>query len=76
MILHLPLEQAVAPVLDTPTSTATTISLSWTQSGSNVDSYTVSYTYTIRQCDPGVMMGPVTISGIEGSATMHMLSGQ
>ena len=26
---------------------ATAIALSWTQSGSSVDSYTVSYTYTI-----------------------------
>ena len=64
-----------APVLNTPTSTATTISLSWTPPAGNVDSYTVSYTYTIRQCGSDVMMGPMTISGIEGSATMHMLSG-
>ena len=39
-----------------------------------MDSYTVSYTYTIRQCGSGVMMGPM-ISGIGGSATMHVLSG-
>ena len=41
---------AVAPVLIDATATSTTINLSWTQSGSSVDSYTVSYTYTIRRC--------------------------
>ena len=41
---------AVAPVLMNATATSTTIDLSWTQSGSSVDSYTVSYTYTIRRC--------------------------
>ena len=41
---------AVSPVLMDAAATSTTIALSWTQSGSSVDSYTVSYTYTIRRC--------------------------
>ena len=49
---------AVAPVLMDATATSTTIDLSWTQSGSFVDSYTVSYTYTIRRCARG--SGPVS----------------
>ena len=53
--------------------TATTISLSWTQPGSAVDSYTVSYTYTIRQCGSGVMSGSEEIS--DGNARSFMLSG-
>ena len=64
---------ADAPVLSAPTSTATTISLSWTQPGGDVDSYTVSYTYTIRQCGPGVMSGSQSIS--DGSARSYELSG-
>ena len=44
---------AVAPVLMDATATSTTIELSWTQSGSSVDSYTLSYTYTIRRCGSG-----------------------
>ena len=39
-----------------------------------MNSYSVSYTYTIRQCGPGIMSGPM-INSIEGSATMRMLSG-
>ena len=66
---------ADAPVLNTPTSmSATTISLSWTQPGSDVDSYTVSFSYTIRQCDQGVMIGP-TRSDIEGSDGSYQLRG-
>ena len=45
----------VAPVLMDATATSTTIAFSWTQSGSSVDNYTVSYTYTIRQCGLGPM---------------------
>ena len=48
---------AVAPVLMDVTATSTTIALSWTQSGSSVDSYTVSYTYTIRRCGSGPVSG-------------------
>ena len=48
---------AVAPVLMDATATSTTIALSWTQSGSSVDSYTVSYTYTIRRCGSGPVSG-------------------
>ena len=48
---------AVAPVLADATTTSTTIALSWTQSGSSVDSYTVSYTYTIRRCGSGPVSG-------------------
>ena len=51
--------------------TATTLSLSWTQSGSAVDSYTVSYTYTIRRCGSGPIPGSVV--GISGNAGSVML---
>ena len=51
--------------------TATTLSLSWTQPGSAVDSYTVSYTYTIRQCDSGPISDSVEISN--GNARSVML---
>ena len=44
------------------TATSTTINLNWTQSGSSVDSYTVSYTYTIRQCGSGPVSGSEEIS--------------
>ena len=65
---------ADSPVLNSPTFiSATTIALSWTQLGSDVDSYTVSYTYTIRQCGPGVMSGSQSIS--DGSARSYELSG-
>ena len=51
------------PVLNPPTAvTATTLSLSWTQPGSAVDSYTVSYTYIIRQCGSGPISDSVEIS--------------
>ena len=53
---------AVAPVLMDATATSTTIALSWTQSGSSVDSYTVSYNYTIRRCGSGPVSGSVEIS--------------
>ena len=62
-------------ILNTPTSTATTISLSWTQPGSDVDSYTVSYTYTIRQCGPGVMSETDNVPNIAGSLRNYVLSG-
>ena len=51
--------------------TATTLSLSWTQSGSAVDSYTVSYTYTIRRCGSGPISGSNQISN--GNARSVML---
>ena len=51
-----------APELTGGTATSTTIGLSWTKSGSSVDSYTVSYTYTIRRCGSGPMSGSVEIS--------------
>ena len=51
------------PVLNTLTDvTATTLSLSWTQPGSAVDSYTVSYTYTIKQCGSGPISDSVKIN--------------
>ena len=51
--------------------TATTLSLSWTQPGSAVDSYTVSYTYTIRRCGSGPISGSEQISN--GNAESLML---
>ena len=53
---------AVAPVLMDATATSTTVALSWTQSGSSVDSYTVSYNYTIRRCGSGPVSGSEEIS--------------
>ena len=59
-------------VLNPPTAvTATTLSLSWTQPGSAVDSYTVSYSYTIRRCGSGSISGSVGISN--GNARSVML---
>ena len=61
------------PVLNPPTAvTATTLSLNWTQPGSAVDSYTVSYTYTIRGCGLGPISGSVEISN--GNARSVMLN--
>ena len=51
--------------------TTTTLSLSWTQPGSAVDSYTVSYTFTIRRCGSEQMSGSVEISN--GNARSVML---
>ena len=60
------------PVLSPPTAvTATTLSLSWTQPGSAVDSYTVSYTYTIRLYGSGPIPGSVV--GISGNDRSVML---
>ena len=64
---------AVAPVLMDATATSTTIALSWTQSGSSVDSYTVSYTYTIRRCGSGPVSGTEEIS--DGNARSFTLTG-
>ena len=50
--------------------TATTLSLSWTQPGSAVDSYTVSYTYTIRRCGSGPISGSVEISNSNARSVM------
>ena len=55
---------AVAPVLMDATATSTTIALSWTQSGSSVDSYTVSYNYTIRKCGSGPVSRSKRISDV------------
>ena len=55
---------AVAPVLIDATATSTTIALSWTQSGSSVDSYTISYTYTIRRCGSGPVSRSEGISDV------------
>ena len=53
---------SVAPVLTGAVASPTTIALSWTQSGSPVDRYNVSYTYTIRGCGSGPMSGSMEIS--------------
>ena len=63
---------AVAPVLMDATATSTTIALNWTQSGSSVDSYTVSYTYTIRRCGSGPVSGSEDIS--DGNARSFTLT--
>ena len=60
-------------LLDKTTVDATTISLSWTQSGSSVDRYTVSYNYTIRGCGSGPVSGSVEIS--DGNARSFTLTG-
>ena len=60
-----------APILMDATATSTTIALSWTQSGSSVDSYTVSYTYTIRRCGSGPVPGSEEIS--DGNARSFTL---
>ena len=39
-----------APVFHEVVSTTTTIDLHWTQNGTSVERYNVSYTYTIRGC--------------------------
>ena len=53
-------------------ATSTTIALSWTQSSSFVDSYTVSYTYTIRRCGSGPVSGSEEIS--DGNARSFTLT--
>ena len=63
---------AVAPVFMDATATSTTIALSWTQSGSSVDSYTVSYTYAIRRCGSGPVSGREEIS--DGNARSFILT--
>ena len=50
--------------------TATALSLSWTQSGSAVDSYTISYTYTIRRCGSGPISDSVEISNGDARSVM------
>jgi hypothetical protein len=47
------------PILVEVATTTTTIYFSWTQSGTLVDRYTVSYTYTLRGtgCDSTVLTG-------------------
>ena len=53
----------------------TTLSLNWIQPGSPVDNYTVSYTYTIRQCGPEQtpISGEMNITGSTTSATLDDL---
>ena len=63
---------AAAPVLVDATATSTTIALNWTQSSSSVDSYTVSYTYTIRRCGSGPVSGSEEIS--DGNARRFTLT--
>ena len=63
---------AVAPVLMDATATSTTIALSWTQSGSSVDSYRVSYTYNIRMCGSCPISGNEEIS--DGNARSFTLT--
>ena len=60
------------PVLLNGTATSTTIALSWTQSGSSVDSYTVSYNYTIRMCGSDPMSRSKDIS--DGNARSFTLT--
>ena len=62
----------VTPVLADATATSTTIALSWTQSGSSVDSYTISYTYTIRRCGSSPVSGSEEIS--DGNARSFTLT--
>ena len=57
--------------MDTITSGPTTIALSWTQSAT-VDSYTVSYTYTIRRCGSGPVSGSREIR--DGNARSFILT--
>ena len=60
----------------TATSTATSISLSWTQpSGDSVDSYEITYSYTINQCD-GVQgdFPSVTISISNGTQRSYEIT--
>ena len=61
------------PLLDKTTVDATTVSLSWTQNGTSVDRYTVSYNYTIRGCGSGPVSGSVGIS--DGNARSFTLTG-
>lgn len=46
----------VAPVLTVNSTSSTSISLSWTQDGSSVDTYTSSYVYSIRECSTGYQL--------------------
>ena len=61
-----------APDITDISATATTIALSWTQNG-NVDSFTVSYNYTIRRCGPA---SPVSGSEVisDGNARSFTLT--
>ena len=56
-------------------SLVTSLSLSWIQPGSPVDNYTVSYTYTIRQCGPEQtpISGEMSITGNTSSVTLDNL---
>ena len=62
-----------SPVVSRGATDSTSISLSWTQSGSSVDRYTVSYNYTIRGCGSGPVSGSVNI--IDGNARSLTLTG-
>lgn len=53
---------AVAPTITSATpTTPTSITLMWTQSGSAVDSYMISYNYTIRRCGTGAIPGSESV---------------
>ena len=56
------------------TATSTTIALSWTQSGSSVDNYTLFYTYTIRRCGSGPVMSGSEVIG-DGNGMSFTLTG-
>ena len=60
----------------TATSTATSISLSWTQPpGDSIDSYEITYSYTINQCD-GVegAFPPITILVSSGTQRSYEIT--
>ena len=62
------------PIITNMTSRTTSINLVWSQgAGDVVDSYTISYSYTTRECD-GTVLGSDTITGIDGSIRVYSLS--
>ncbi len=66
-----------SPLISTLQATSTSITLTWTQTtGDVVDSYTISYYFTVIGCD-GVSgsVGNNNIMGIDGSTRMYTLSG-
>ena len=66
-----------SPLISTTQTTSTSITITWTQTiGDLVDSYTVSYSFTVIGCG-GVSgsTGDHDIMGIDGSTRMYTLSG-
>ncbi len=65
------------PLILTPQATSTSITLTWTQTtGDVVDSYTISYSFTVMGCDGhSGSFGNNNIIGIDGSTRMYTLSG-